>query len=200
MLDSGAHLLCVSHDTDEWQVLTTIFPRLKFTFAESFTAGLQLIRSGVFDLYLLDARLLDYSAIELCREIRMTDANTPVVVLSSAEQDCDQTAAFAAGASRYLDMPADFFLLESAVMGLLARAEAKSLGARMTEIAAIRDEVSRHLEELDERLDKNVETTISGINSLLRARAYSAFIESGGVRAHFDRLWNEVIGESHEDV
>ena len=200
MLDNGAHVLCCSHDTDGWQVLTTILPRLKLTFAESFAAGLQLIRSGIFDLYLLDARLPDYSGIELCREIRMTDANTPVVVLSTGGQACDQAAAFAAGATRYLDLPGDFFLLESTVIGLLSRAEARSLHARMAEIAAIRDEVSRHLEALDDRLDKTAETTISGINYLLRARAYAAFIHSGGVRSHFDRLWNEVIGEPHEDL
>jgi len=126
MLDYGAHLLCVSHDSDGWQVLTTIFPRLKFSFAESFAAGLQLIRCGIFDLYLLDGRLPGCSGIELCREIRLTDANTPVVILSTAGQAGDQAAAFAAGASRCLDMPDDFFLLESTVIGLLSRAEARS--------------------------------------------------------------------------
>jgi len=197
MLENGAHVLCVGQGTEPREALTASLPCVKFTFADSFAIALQLLRSGVFDLYLLNE---DCAGIELCCEIRMTDANTPVVLLSSPGQAYDRAAAFAAGASRYLDMPADFFLLESTVMGLLSRAEARNFNARMAEIAAVREEIRQHLDDLDERTVKNMETTISGINHLLRARAYDAFIDSGGVKSQFERLWSEIVGESQEDL
>src|SRR5262245_21726566 len=199
MLESGAHILCVDYDREIRQDLTATFPCLRFTFANSFTSGLELIRYGLFDLYLLND-LPDQSGIELCREIRMTDTNTPVVIFSPAGHPCHQAEAFDAGANCYLDMPNELFLLESTVMGLLSRAEVRSLDARMAEIAAIRDELQSHLEQLDNRMNKNAETTISGMNHLLKARAYASFMDSGGVRSYFERLWDEVVGRSEEDL
>jgi hypothetical protein len=70
----------------------------------------------------------------------------------------------------------------------------------MAEIAAIRDEIKAHLEEIDDRMKEYAETARYGLNCLLRARAYATFINSGGVRSHFETSWNEVVGDSHEEL
>lgn len=197
MLENSKTILCVNRNTDAWDVLTATFPGLKFTFTDSVATSLDLIYSRDFDLYLLDERS---SGIELCRLIRAVDANTPILVLSPAGHTPDQTAAFAAGASWYLDMPRDRCLLESAVMSLLGRAGVINFTARMAEIAAIRDEVKAHLEEIDDRMKECAETARYGLSSLLRARAYATFINSGGVRSRFETSWNEVVGDSQEEL
>ncbi|HWW75922.1 MAG TPA: response regulator [Pyrinomonadaceae bacterium] len=44
--------------------------------------GLELARTGSFDLYLLDSRFADGSGMELCEEIREFDKATPIVFYS----------------------------------------------------------------------------------------------------------------------
>ena len=50
--------------------------------AQSVEEGLQLARSGGFDLYLLDSRFADGSGTELCEGIREFDKTTPIVFYS----------------------------------------------------------------------------------------------------------------------
>src|SRR5262249_51230731 len=157
------------------------------------------IRSAVFDLYLLDEWLPDPSGVELCRQIRKVDANTPVVVLSPAGHPGEPDAALEAGATAYVDMPADFVRLEGTVIGLIQQAEVRSLNARAAEAAALRDEINLHLAGTDARLKENAEVTTRAIDHLLRARAYATFIESGGARSHFDRLWREVLADPGQE-
>jgi len=192
------HVLCVDPDAEACTVLSTTLPLLNFTFAHSFAAGSRLIRSAVFDLYLLDEWLPDPSGVELCRQIRKIDANTPVVVLSPAGYPAEPDPAFEAGADAYLDMPADFFRLESTVIGLIQQAAVRSLNARAAEAAALRDEINQHLAQIDARLKENAEIAIRAIDHLLRARAYTAFSASGGARSHFEKLWREVLMDPWE--
>lgn len=187
------NVLCVFDDVDACDVIASTLPLLNFTFAHSFASGLAHIRAGIFDIYLLDECIPDASGIVLCREIRRTDANTPVVLLSPAWHSGDRDGALAAGASAYLDMPADFFRLEGTVIGLIRQSEARSLDARMAEIAAFQEEIKERLEGLNARLRTNAELTLIAIDHLLRARAYATFLESGGIRAHFERLWPQVL-------
>ena len=78
------HILCVDDDLDACAVLKLSHPEIRFTFAHTFASGLESIRGGVFDLYVLDSWLPDGSGLDLCREIRRTDSSTPVIFLSAA--------------------------------------------------------------------------------------------------------------------
>ena len=68
------------------EILHHIFPDLAFT--GSCAQAITLARRGIFDLYLLDTCLPDASGIDLCRNIRLLDANTPVILLSAAGPMC----------------------------------------------------------------------------------------------------------------
>jgi len=195
----SGNILCVDDDEDACKVLSATLPLLKFTFAHSFASGLHLIRSGIFDLYFLDEFIPDASGLELCREIRKTDANTPVVMLSPSGHLSDPDTAFAAGASAYLDMPGDFCRLESTVVGLIRQAEARSIDARIAEIEAMGVEIRRHLAGISAPVKENPDGGTPPADPLLKARAYAAFRDSGGVRSHFDRLWPDVLSAVGSD-
>jgi len=190
---SRPHVLCVDDDADARNSLSTIFPLLKLTFAESFAQGFRLIRWRPFDLYLVDQYLPGPSGIELCSKIRSNDANTPVVMYSPAGYTADPGPALEAGATAYLDMPSDLIRLESTVIGLLQQAEVRSLDARMAEIRALQSEIRQHLAEMDGLKQGNKEAAMRARDHLLRAQAYAAFVDSGGVRSHFQRLWPDVL-------
>ena len=192
---STNRILCVDDENDSCEVLAATLPLLKFTFAHSFPAGVELIRSCIFDLYLFDESLPEPSGIDLCREVRQFDTTTPVVVLSPAGRPGNRSAADAAGVTAYLDLPTEFIKLESTVIGLIRQAQAKSLEARCAEIAAIKAELDEHLAQIERRKRKNSQAILRATEHLFKATAYSTFIEAGGARSHFEQLWQDVMGE-----
>jgi len=203
MADGQQHILCVEDDWDAcetYRTLEILRPELKFTFAHDFDFGLKLIRLGTFDLYLLDSKLpngsdLDGSGIDLCREVRKTDYNTPVAILIHADDASDRATALEAGASAFLEKPAALFHLESTVIALLRQAEARSLAARIAEIATLRDSITDRLSILGARLAADSERRIYANEIMLKAHGFSSFVRSGGTKGHFERLWPGVLGE-----
>jgi len=188
-------ILCVDDESDACEVLAATLPLLTFTFAHSFSAGVELIRSSIFELYLFDEFLPGPSGIDLCREVRKLDMTTPILLLSPAGRPGNRCAAYAAGVSAYLDLPTEFIKLESTVIGLILQAEAKSLEARCAELAAINAEMNDYLAQIDRRKRKNSQAILRATEHLLKATAYSTFIEAGGARSHFEHLWQDVMGE-----
>jgi len=74
--------------------------------ARGFSEALMLASKYSFDVYLLDALLPDGNGIDLCRRIRETDADTPIVFFSARGYQRDKEQAFAAGAQAYVSKPA----------------------------------------------------------------------------------------------
>jgi len=142
-------VLCVDDDLDNCEIVGILLPEIRFTFAHTFAHGNDLIRQGLFDLYLLDNWLPDGSGLELCREIRRIDANTPVLFLSAAAYASDHESAIEAGASAYLDKPLGMLQLESTIVRLINEAESRSMDARLAEIRAARAEVAEHIAKID---------------------------------------------------
>ncbi|HKF54631.1 MAG TPA: response regulator [Blastocatellia bacterium] len=198
MDEEPQHILCVEDDWDVCEAcrtLETLRPELKFTFAHDFDFGLKLIRLGTFDLYLLSSKLPVGSGIDLCREVRKTDGNTPVAILVNAADPWDTAAVMEAGASAFLDKPAALFQMESTVIALLRQAETRSLDARIAEIATLRDSIHDRLSILGARITANTERLIYANELMLKAHGFSTFVHSGGTRANFERLWPGVVGE-----
>src|SRR5262249_6691612 len=55
------HILWIDDDLDPCEVLKPSRPEIRFTFAHTFTSGLESIRDGAFDLFVLDSWLPDGS-------------------------------------------------------------------------------------------------------------------------------------------
>ena len=76
-------------------------------------------RTEHFDLYLLDNWLQDTSGIDLCRELRSINANTPILFYSAAAYDTDKESALKSGAQGYLTKPVETEHLVNEVMRLI---------------------------------------------------------------------------------
>lgn len=86
----------------------------------------KLINQEPFDLLIMDVMLPDTNGIELCRHIRLTDSNTPILMLTALNQVHDKVSGLKAGADDYLVKPFHF-------SELLARIEALQRRNKNTE-------------------------------------------------------------------
>ena len=80
-----------------------------------------LIATEDFDLLILDIMLPDINGIELCRQIRLTNTQTPILILSALEQVQNKVAGLKAGADDYLIKPFHFSELLARIEALLRR-------------------------------------------------------------------------------
>lgn len=82
-------------------------------------AAADIISQEKFDLYVLEYILPGISGIELCRRIRQTDSETPILFFSGMARPVDRAAAMAAGATEYLVKPNDLDNLVETMARLL---------------------------------------------------------------------------------
>ena len=73
--------------------------------ADTFGGGIGQVLSGGFDLIICDLKLPDKSGIDIIRELKAQNANTPVVALSGFQDSHMIEQAKAAGAIEYLVKP-----------------------------------------------------------------------------------------------
>ena len=81
--------------------------------------GLQLAAARPFDLYLLDCRLDGIHGVEVCRRLRQTGTETPIMFFSGEAQERVRQEALRAGADAYLIKPDDLKQLTATVKRLL---------------------------------------------------------------------------------
>jgi DNA-binding response OmpR family regulator len=93
----------------------------KVTTANSGSTTKALIKNEVFDLLILDVMLPDINGIELCRQIRLTDTQTPILMLTALDQIQNKVAGLKAGADDYLVKPFHFSELLARIEALLRR-------------------------------------------------------------------------------
>lgn len=80
-----------------------------------------LVVNGGYDIFLLDINVPGISGLEVCRTIRTTDANTPVLMLTAYGEIQDKADAFGLGADDYLVKPFHFDELLMRVQSLTRR-------------------------------------------------------------------------------
>ena len=81
----------------------------------------KLLQQEQFDLLIMDVMLPDTNGIELCRNIRKTDSNTPILMLTALNQVHDKVSGLKAGADDYLVKPFHFSELLARIEALLRR-------------------------------------------------------------------------------
>jgi len=166
--------------------------------------GLGLAKTGIFDLYIVDERLPDGSGVQLCKQIRSFDRNTPIIFLFGGASKRDHQAAVDAGANACIDRMEGSSRLRDTTGLLLRWAEDISLNSRIAELAAIRDSIEEELIELDVRAEESTHkaklarerlmATLAGRHDVTD-KAYRAFIAAGGTKAYFERWWPNVLDE-----
>ena len=130
MSPTERRILCIESHADTRAMLTTILGLLDYQIvsAESVMEGVQLARSERFDLYLLGDRYTDGTSIDLCRELRLFDPLTPIIIFSTSTQAAERHQAMVEGAQEYVSKPGDILKLTERISTLVAHEES---GARM---------------------------------------------------------------------
>ena len=80
-----------------------------------------LLQTADFELLILDVMLPDINGIELCRQIRLNDTKTPILMLTALDQVQNKVSGLKAGADDYLVKPFHFSELLARIEALLRR-------------------------------------------------------------------------------
>ena len=100
-------VLYIEDHADTIELVTLVLEQRSYEVVTGSTIenGVALAASQHFDLYLLDSWLPDGSGLDLCRQIREFDQDTPIVFYSAAAFEIDRTEALDCGAQAYLVKP-----------------------------------------------------------------------------------------------
>ena len=100
-------LLYVDYDDDSREMLKLLLAisQIDVTAVASAESAMSLIDAERFDMFLLDSWLADSDGFELCRVMRKSHPNTPVLFFSGAAYESDKRKGMEAGASAYLCKP-----------------------------------------------------------------------------------------------
>jgi two-component system copper resistance phosphate regulon response regulator CusR len=80
-----------------------------------------MLQNADFDLLIMDVMLPDINGIELCRQIRLTNTKTPILMLTALDQVQNKVSGLKAGADDYLVKPFHFSELLARIEALLRR-------------------------------------------------------------------------------
>ena len=100
-------ILCVEDDADSREMIVALLglSGYEVVTANSTIDGLELAKQGSFALFILDNWYERGSGVELCKQIRRVDTNTPILFYSGAAYEEDVQQAMEAGAQGYLFKP-----------------------------------------------------------------------------------------------
>ncbi len=97
--------------------------------AESAAEGLRVHSAAHPNLILLEVSLPDGSGFDMCRELRRTDASSPVIMMSGRSDEIDVVVALEIGADDYVTKPLRLRELAARVAAHLRRARMESAEA-----------------------------------------------------------------------
>lgn len=154
--------------------------------------GLSLAQKKRFDLIILDLMLPGIDGLEICRRLRGSDNNTPILMLTARSAELDRIVGLEMGADDYLPKP-------FSVRELVARAKAI---LRRVEDRNTLSSSSQHLRAGDLSLDQaRREVIITGTPIDLTAREFDLlwhFATHPGQVFTRSQLLDSVWGYGHE--
>lgn len=101
------HILFADDDCDIRELVQLILETAGFRVSTADNAAdvLRLVTTESFAALLLDYWMRDTTGIELCRDIRIFNQSTPILICSGAVTPADKEAATRAGAQGYIGKP-----------------------------------------------------------------------------------------------
>lgn len=118
-------ILCVEDEKDSCELITFILENVGFKVVSCATSteGLEMAKQNSFSAIILDKRLGQISGIEVCRQIRIYDKQTPIIFFSASAYPKDREAGLEAGANAYLVKPNDLNNLIPTTIKLIEESE-----------------------------------------------------------------------------
>jgi DNA-binding response OmpR family regulator len=193
-------ILCVQGDEEDRALLAELLRDYHMVFACNAYEALREIGRGVFDGYVLDLWLSDWSGAQLCREVRKIDPHGPVLFYTAAARIEDRNRAIRAGGSAYLCKPVDPSRLLAQLRVLLGLADLESIRARIEADRATRAELERRAAEIFKRTGEARRSALRAIERISKAKAAMAFSKSGGTKANFERWWPTVFAGAWANI
>jgi DNA-binding response OmpR family regulator len=92
------------------------------TVARDGTSALALATEKQFDLIVLDVMLPKMSGLDVCKQLRSTGNNVPIIMLTARGQEIDKVIGLKTGADDYVTKPFSFMELLARVEAVLRRA------------------------------------------------------------------------------
>ena len=92
------------------------------TVASTGGEGVELAKTGEFDVIVLDLMLPDMHGYDVCQRIRLEGDHTPILMLTAMDATEDKIKGLKAGADDYLTKPFDFDELLARIEALVRRA------------------------------------------------------------------------------
>lgn len=122
MITEPKKILCVEDDKDSCELLDFVLSGEGFEVVSCSTSkeGLHLAKQGGFSAIVLDYRLADISGLEICREIRTYDKQTPIIFYTASAYPKDKEEGLEAGANAYLIKPNDFDRIAEIIKKLIS--------------------------------------------------------------------------------
>jgi DNA-binding response OmpR family regulator len=91
-------------------------------------AALERLKTGTFDVVILDILLPDGNGVEVCRKMRLHGNWTPVLMLSALSDESDKVRALESGADDYMTKPFGVAEMMARVRALLRRRTGEAVG------------------------------------------------------------------------
>ena len=119
----NSNILYVDNDAESCAVIRASFRRFASEFNVTVMTGekaaFQRMREQNFDMLILEYCLTEMTAPEMCRQIRQTMPEKPVIIYSALFHEVDRTTAMDAGANAFVVKSDGFSNLASAIRRLL---------------------------------------------------------------------------------
>lgn len=126
--------------------------------------GLQLARRGGYQLIISDIIIPGINGIELCKELRLSGDQTPVLMLTALGTTDDKVVGFDAGADDYLVKPFEFKELIARVRALTKRGSGAIISTHVLRFADV--EVNMDAKTVH-RSEVKIELTVREFNLLV---------------------------------
>jgi DNA-binding response OmpR family regulator len=196
-------VLCVEPDRESQELLGEVLRDFGPVFASNAYEALHELDSGLFDAYLLEAWLPDFSGPALCREIHRTDPRGPVIFCTGAVRNQDRLLALRAGANAFLCKPLDPAELLRQIRVLFELTEFERSAAAVAATRATADELARHRTAIVTGAGAARQATLRTVERICKSKAFSPYAGAGGTRANFERSWHglfETAAAAYEEA
>lgn len=105
------------------------------TVAPTGSAGIDLAKTGEFDVIVLDLMLPDMHGYDVCNRLRLEGDHTPILMLTAMDTLDDKIKGLKVGADDYLTKPFDFDELLARIEALFRRSHHFAPSSNMIQVA-----------------------------------------------------------------